>query len=238
MRLSALYQKIFGDRVLAGPFRGMRHPSREVGSGKGIGARILGTYEMELWPIVEELCQRTHDGIVNVGAAEGYYAIGMALRKPQTRTAAYEGEPEIRAVLETNLRLNSVADRVQVAGFCTLDDLRAALDRLQQPLLVLDVEGAERQLLDPALIPALRRCEVLVEIHDFVDPAIGGEIATRFQNTHRLTEVWTRPRTAADVPSGAFRLLAYFMKDRGVHFLVEGRGTEMRWFHLRPLPAS
>jgi hypothetical protein len=235
MRLSALYQKITGDRVPAGPFRGMRHPAREIGSGKGIGARILGTYEMELWGIVEDLCQRPHDGIVNIGAAEGYYTIGLALRKPDSRTIAYEAEPEIAEALRTNVRLNAVEDRIRLAGLCQLEDLRAALADLRQPLVLIDVEGAERHLLDPVKIPALTRSEILAEIHDFVDPQIGAEITARFQATHRITEVWTQPRTERDIPPGLFRWLAKFMADRGVRFLDEGRGTKMRWFHLRPL---
>ncbi len=213
----------------------MRHPAREVGSGKGIGARILGTYEMELWEIVADLCDRPHDGIVNIGAAEGYYAIGLALLKPNSRTVAFEADPEIAACLHANVRLNGVEERIRLADLCTLDDLRAELTGLHQPLVLIDVEGAERELLDPAKIPALVRSEVLVEIHDFAGPEIGAEIAARFQPTHQLTEVWTRNRTVHDIPPGVFHWLSHLLPGHGVRFLDEGRGTRMRWFHLRPL---
>ncbi len=151
----------------------MRHPAREIGSAKGIGARVLGTYECELWPQVEELCRRSHDGMVTVGAAEGYYTVGLARRKPGVPIWAFEADEAIRAALEVNLKLNGVEGQVRVAGRCELAELVAALDGLQNPLVIVDIEGGERELLDPEKSPALRKADILVEVHDFVDGSIG-----------------------------------------------------------------
>jgi len=228
MRLSAIYQTIFGDRIPAGPFRGMRHPAREVGSGKGIGARVLGTYESELWPQIEDLCQRTHDGVIHVGAGEGYYVVGLARRTPGTPVWAFEGDDAVRAALVENLKINGVV--AQVAGYCKQEELAAALAGLRYPLVFMDVEGAERELLDLQKIPALRTSDILVEVHDFVDASIGGELAARFASTHRLTEVRTRERTVADLPPGPMRWLLPLLQERRLRSLDEGRGCEMRWF--------
>ena len=236
VRFSAVYQTIFSDRVPGGPFRGMRHPAREVGSGKGIGARVLGTYECELWPQVEELCRLSHDGMITVGAAEGYYTVGLALRKPGVPIWAFEADDAIRAALEVNLKLNGVEHQVRVAGRCEPAQLVAALDRLQHPLVIMDIEGGERELLDPEKVPALRQADILVEVHDFVDGSIGNILKARFAASHRLTEIWTRPRTDADVPPGPLRWLLPLMKRRLVRSLDEGRGCEMRWFFLEPIP--
>jgi len=66
--------------VASGPFRGMRYVARAYHSA--YHAKLLGTYEMELHGIVEELCRETPGIIVDVGAAEGYYAVGLAMRLP------------------------------------------------------------------------------------------------------------------------------------------------------------
>jgi hypothetical protein len=234
VRFSALYQHVFGDRVPSGPFRGMRHPAREVGSAKGIGARILGTYECELREIVEELCRRPHARIINIGAGEGYYAIGFALRLPGAAIHAFEADPETRRCLEENVRSNSVESRVHIQGECGVAELASTLADGLRSLVVIDAEGAELGLLDPVLIPALIEAEILVEIHDFVSADIGSEIARRFAQTHSLREIWTRPRSVGDLPAGPFRWLSFFLPGRGVRWLDEGRNQRMRWFFLDP----
>lgn len=217
----------------------MRHPACEVGSGKGIGARILGTYELELWGIVEEILSRDHDRILVPGAGEGYYAIGLARRKPGVMVHAFEGDSAVRAVLGSNVRLNAVETQVRVEGYCGVDDLRGALGGSRAPLVICDVEGGERELLDPVAIPALAGAEILVEIHDFVDPGIGALITARFAPTHRQAEVHTRDRTRADLPAGPLRWIAPLLGERAVRLMGEGRGTAMRWFHLVPsMPAG
>lgn len=76
------------DRVFWGPFTGMIYVGSSVGSE--YCPKLLGTYESELHLIIEELCQKLFNTIINVGAAEGYYAIGMAICNPQSRVIAFE----------------------------------------------------------------------------------------------------------------------------------------------------
>jgi hypothetical protein len=116
-------------------------------------------------------------------------------------------------------------------------ELTAALGEGRRSLVVIDAEGSERTVLDPVLVPALGNAEILVEIHDFVSPEIGPEIARRFAGTHSLREIWTRPRTVGDLPDGPFRWLSFLLPGRGVRWLDEGRNQRMRWFFLDPKAA-
>src|SRR5438105_426555 len=71
--------------VLDGPFRGLRYPSASS-LHSGLLPKLLGTYEAELHGPIEHLLKsRTYGAVVDVGAAEGYYAVGFALRCPEAR---------------------------------------------------------------------------------------------------------------------------------------------------------
>lgn len=188
--------------VKRGPFRGMRY----IEAYGDLGAKVLGSYEEELHETVEHLVAERYDTIINIGAAEGYYAVGFALRCPQSRVIAYEMNPEGRELCASMARLNEV--HVEVRGTFTAADLAALPGG--RTLVLMDIEGGELDLLDPDVAPALSRVDHLVELHDFVDPSIKSTILARFRDTHDARLVATRPRRAADYPelaAGTTRVL-------------------------------
>ena len=75
--------------VRNGPFRGMRYPER-ASVGSALVPKLLGSYERELQPVLEDILAREHSEIVDIGCAEGYYAVGLALRLPAARVFAYD----------------------------------------------------------------------------------------------------------------------------------------------------
>lgn len=232
MSARSLFSFLFGNRVLGGPFRGLRYEENSVGSV--LLAKLVGTYERELDEIVERIVARAPDVIVNAGAGEGYYAVGLATRVPDARVIAFETSQHGRDLIARLAARNRVVGRVSIHGLCTTESLRDALDRARSPVVVMDVEGAEMELLDLSLVPALARCPILVEIHDFVRP-VGDTLARRFAGTHRLEEIQSRPRTIADLPP-ALRLLAPTPWRKKLFIAMdEERPGPMRWFWLEPV---
>jgi len=57
----------------------------------------------------------------------------------------------------------------------------------------MDIEGAEKALLDPALYPALQKMDVVVELHDVLDKSISSTILSRFAPTHETQLVCNKP---------------------------------------------
>jgi hypothetical protein len=137
--LTRLTQERTGCQVRSGFFVGMRYGSNSVGSA--YLPKLLGIYERELAAQVESICAGEPGLIVDVGAAEGYYAIGLARRNPQTRVVAFEMEPRGQSALREMAGLNGVANRVEVKGKCEAEDLAAALGDTQGAVVVCDVEG-------------------------------------------------------------------------------------------------
>jgi hypothetical protein len=183
--------------VQVGPFAGMRYVDAAVGAI--FLPKVLGTYEAELHGVIGELARRPYDRVVNVGAGEGYYAVGMARLMTQARVYAFETDPRGQELCGQLARLNQVEGRVEVRGECRAEHLR----ELAGPgaLLICDCEGAEDALLDPAQAPGLAGCDLVVECHDhFVGRPITETLLGRFRDTHVVCRVEPGGRDPYTVP--------------------------------------
>jgi len=174
-----------GTNVMQGPLQGLDFLPQSA-EGCHI-AKLLGCYEQPLQPYVEAAIQKQYPTILNIGCAEGYYAVGMALRMPNTRVLAHDLNPKAQEVCAELAHKNQVADRVAVGGLFTPDDFAAYAG--QKVLLMCDIEGAERELLDPALAPSLKGMDIIVESHECLIQGITQLLIDRFKATHNITLV-------------------------------------------------
>jgi hypothetical protein len=221
-----------GGKVHSGPFRGTAY-IRESFKSCYI-AKILGIYERELHDAVEWACARKPQLIIDIGAAEGYYAVGLALRNPGARTVAFEMEELGRKYLGDMVRLNHCEKQVEIRGKCEPTDLRGLLaDSRGLSLVVCDCEGYETTLLDPAAIPDLKKALILVELHDIFQPAIAELITERFTPTHELERIWSGERKRSDYPFGSL-YLRILPKRYSDWALSEWRPGPMSWLWMRP----
>ena len=61
------------------------------------GPYQVGSFELELHPAVERIVAERPATVVNVGSAEGYYAVGLAMRLAGARVVGFELDPALRA---------------------------------------------------------------------------------------------------------------------------------------------
>ncbi|MCC7273299.1 MAG: hypothetical protein IT561_11585 [Alphaproteobacteria bacterium] len=168
--------------VQAGPFAGLSGMD-QVLEGCHV-PKLLGSYERELHGVVERIVATPYDVVVNVGCAEGYYAVGLARRMPRARFYTFDTNEAAQAACARVAQMNGVADRMRIAGTLAGADFAALRDG--RTLVVCDIEGAEGELLDPAAHPALAGMDVLVECHDCFIPGMAATIAARFAPTHAV----------------------------------------------------
>jgi hypothetical protein len=174
-----------GVTVQAGPFKGMSFTGK---SSEGANApRLLGCYEAELHPLVEEIVTCGFDCIVDIGCAEGYYAVGFAYRMPRVEIFAFDINPDAQQKCSELAERNGVDKRVKVGGEFRGDDFSTFVGR--RALVFVDVEGAEDDLLRPDLYRALRSLTVLVECHDSFKPGLSKRIEKRFAITHAVRTI-------------------------------------------------
>lgn len=215
--------KRYGLVVLTGPFKGMLYVAEPGGSSL---PKLLGSYETELHQWVTAIINNDYGKIINVGCAEGYYAVGLALKVPETRVFAFDIDLRARQLCEKMAEKNGVSERVEVRGECNCEGLDALLD--DRSLVIFDCEGCELGLLDPGRVPNLRVSDVLVELHDFIDRSISPTIISRFADTHDIALVSGLERDPSNYPA----LETFNDWDRRVA-VTEFRPERMQWAFMR-----
>lgn len=216
--------------VVSGPFQGMRYIAWAQGSSHS--PKILGTYEKELHPVIELIKTKPFNCIIDIGAAEGYYAVGLAtFSENRTRLIAYEMAEKGRNLLMQLAELNQVKN-IQVLGECTPSDLSGVIKPNQNCLVVCDVEGFEIELLDPEAVPNLASASILVEVHDQVRPGATEQLYQRFQSTHSIKEILSTDRTWDDFPHKNW-FAQLLPRSLALRAMYEGR-YPMNWLWMTP----
>ncbi|MFM8821284.1 MAG: hypothetical protein ACKOD3_12260 [Phenylobacterium sp.] len=223
--LTAQLARASGGKVLSGPFKDMILPTEASWSDGDASAKLLGVYEAELHGAVEAGLARKPDLIVNVGCAEGYYAVGLARRAQGARVVAFDIDEKAQEICRGSAGTNGVAGPFEVRGLCQAADLRALVGTASSPLLVVDCEGYETTLLEAA--EPLAHCDLIVECHDFTDRNLTETLKGRFAGTHDIALVREGPRD----PS-AFPMLAKLSSFERWLMVCEWRPEVMHWLVL------
>jgi hypothetical protein len=215
--------------VLAGLFEGLRFPPGA--SWGGMGARLAGTYELELRSVLGRVIASRPSQVVDIGAAEGYYSLGLARALPSATVLSFDIDPLARQLCSAGAALNRLTN-VDVRGRIDPRELHRQLE--QGAFVLSDCEGYEWELLDPALVPALRSATLLVELHEFCRPGVTSTILSRFSRTHALTLIDSLSRDRA-----AAAHLPHLTAEEVDRALDEGRPVDphpMQWAYLEPSP--
>ncbi len=179
--------------VQSGPFKGMILPDEHSWGSGDVVPKLLGTYEQELHMSLELAIARKPEVVFNVGAAEGYYAVGLARRLPEATVFAFDTDCNSHSVCLDAFAINLARIRGGVGG-----EFRRSLVTDWKPLynsmMVMDVEGAELEILSEEMVAALKHCDLIVECHDFITPGISSTLIGRLKPTHDIGIVSEGPR--------------------------------------------
>lgn len=218
-------------KIISGPFKGIRVGN--VLNCQLAHRRLLGTDELELHPVIEELNTMKFDTIINVGAAEGYYIIGFTMLHPESNVVAFELNPKSREKMRKMLRINSKADAVDIRGICEIDGLRETLPEAGTNLVFMDVEGAELELLSLTEVPQLSNTYIVVETHDFIIPNASTTIAERFESTHDIISIPSRKRTIDDFPLKPSFPLSLIPEKYDMMAMLDRQEFQV-WYFMKP----
>lgn len=217
-------------KVQTGPFAGTVLLPKYMWGDGDTAAKLLGVYENELHQFVESAIAAEPDAVINVGCAEGYYSIGLARRLPTATVLAVDIEPTAAEIVRNTAEANQLSNITAVTQTVDCAWLEQQCQLHQQPLLVMDCEGAELALLDPVKVPALTACSIIVESHDCIDPVITKTLLSRFSATHH---VHVASQTYKDPYQ--FDFLAALSDCDKWALVHEGRPSTMSWLYMTPL---
>lgn len=197
--------------------------------------KLLGIYERKLHGAVEELVAWGPDAVIDIGAAEGYYAVGLAQRLPGSHVLAFEADEHARRLLSGLAALNGV-ENIREYGLATpetIEDALSGVSAREAVAVVCDCEGGEMDLLDPAKSPWLRRAFVICELHEFCRAGCDTEVPERFRQTHEISIIPARPRQRAEFPFPT--AMTRLFPDRWIQMaLGESRPAPMKWLVATP----
>ncbi|MDT8311037.1 MAG: FkbM family methyltransferase, partial [Methylophaga sp.] len=164
-QLSLEINNLLDATVCYGPFKGLKLAS-DIWWGKGDRASmLLGLYEKELLQKIVDV-PRSFNQFLDIGAADGYYAVGVLVSGIFERSVCFEISEKGRSVIQKNALLNSVDQKIQI--FEKADDFfyqKLPEDLLKNTLVLIDIEGAEFNLLSDNALNALKNNIIIVELH-------------------------------------------------------------------------
>jgi len=229
-RLRKLTLELFPELIVAGgPFAGMKWIVQPFGSA--LLPKLLGSYESELHPALEEAFRENYDTVVDIGCGEGYYAVGLARRLPQATVYAFDTNPHARRLCGRVVKLNGLEDRVRIGGSCDAAVL-SSLPLGEKALIISDCEGYEKLLFDRNMAALLAKHDLIVEVHDFIDIEISSKLRDAFRETHQIGSI----KSIDDIQKAHTyqypRLDKYDLKTKWL-VLSERRPGIMEWFVLK-----
>jgi SAM-dependent methyltransferase len=181
--------KDVGNKVLHGPFQGMEITAHPVWKDGALSTKLYGTYELELHEIIRMAVARNPKTVVNVGCAEGYYAIGLARLLPEATVYAIDIDFDSLLLVMEYAKRNDVEGRVVcIQGISKPEGL--LFEGKEGPrLYILDCEGSEYVLVDLEHCPPLRYSDLIIEYHDFLNMGHSDDLIRKLLPTHAVQKI-------------------------------------------------
>jgi hypothetical protein len=176
-------------KVLNGVFKDLQYPSLDI-TESALVPKIVGSYEYQLQPWMSRIINTNYSDIIDVGSAEGYYAVGLAKRMPNTVIHCFDINEKDIEFSKQMARVNNVSN-LTWNTFCDENTL-LNFPYKGKTLILCDCEGYELKLFTEKVVDKCKDVDFLIELHDVYNPAISSRILCIFQFTHTLKIVNNR----------------------------------------------
>lgn len=216
----------FKSKVHSGPFKGMSYI--DSSNGSTFVPKILGSYEKELHTIVEKIIESEYTNYVDIGCAEGYYAVGFAYRlrsNQNVKIFAYDTNENALHNLNKMARLNGIENKIVSKPLFDYQEFEHF--KGEGTFIMCDIEGDELNLINVVLAPEFLNCDLLVEVHDggVRRKEIKEHLKRSFEKTHNIQIIDFRAKGLEDynyikwIPS----------KSKRIELLDEKRKYGLEW---------
>lgn len=215
----------YGTSVLHGPFQGMVYPRGALVSRHGT-PKLLGSYEKELHGALAEVIANAdqYDHFVDIGCAEGYYAVGLA-KKTGKQVYAFDTEPRELAFCREMATLNQVTEKIIFRHWCDASYLGAL--KGNRCFIISDCEGYEAQLFNSEAVRGVAESDLLIELHNIDGINMSQLISERFKDTHHITMIASEARQPEQYQE------LDFLGDKAQQSISEYRGHNQLWASLK-----
>jgi len=232
LRVSTEVYDMCGGCVSNGPFKDMKLSKSSWLPGLDLGSMCLGLYERGLLDsIVEELNNSGRRLFIDIGAADGYYAIGLLSTELVGRAICFELRSISQESIVNNWQINNSPGSIEVYG-----DVLKNLERIYHPecsnaVILIDIEGVEFELFKQIDLSLLQNAVIYIEIHNWVEnfDEKYEELLISADEFFNIEIVKSKLVDFDDIP-----MLRSFTDDNRFSLYSESRPCAMRFLKLTP----
>ncbi len=226
-------RRLFDDAkgiVDRGPFKGMSL-GKKIHWGKAdVASKIFALYESELLDIIS---RNSFTSLINLGAADGYYPIGMLMHNMVNHAYCFEENPLGKKFILENAELNNIKGAISIYGRADAKFYKQLPEGIAggNNLLLCDIEGGEFELFTADVVQAFSQSTFIIEIHGFkfINGAERKEALIELFNNHNVEIIKSQPKQWSDIP----QIIALNDNDRAL-VCSEGRRVLGEWLVATP----
>ncbi len=234
--ISKRFKKANGSSIIYGHFSDVKLPNSSFWNSIDHPSIILGLYEQEVIHFIVDSCLTKNINLfVNIGAADGYYTVGLLKKKFVEKAICYELRKEGRDSILVNCELNNIdKSKIEIRGKASPDFYKDLPDNLTRAVILIDIEGFEFELLTQDALRSIRDAIIIIELHPHLFENGEAEIlklVERAESIFNIDFINPGSRNPHDFSE------LNFLSDNDKWLLCsEGRAVRMNWMVLSPLP--
>ena len=221
--------KMYGRTVHYGPFKGMKiDKEKSWESEYGLITKILGTYEEKILNILIKFSKKNNT-FIDIGAADGFYVIGTAFKNIFKYIYAFEINAKSRKVIKLNHKLNKCEQNIKIKSEANYLSLKKIVKLRKKCTIIIDIEGAEFELLSLKVLKLLKDCHIICELHMFYGEKKYYEL---IENSKKIFKCNLIKRSSYN--PAKFKELDSFSDNERLLAMSEGRRSNQEWLILTP----
>ena len=204
--------------------------NKDVTWGRGdIASKIYGFYENK---IQEKLKEIKKPILIDIGAADGFFAIGCLYSKLSKYCYAFEQNEISRLALHKTAEINKVANQISIMGKVDNQSFLSSLPNdleLSKTVILCDIEGEEYNFFSETILKKLKKCNLIIEIHN--ESSNSKETALL-----KLTKKYFNVNVLLDNNKDMSEInILHNLNDIDRNLIsCEGRSYIGKWWHLSP----
>ena len=219
-------------KVLYGPFKNMLLMKNARWAKFDLIPQLLGTYEENIVNYIINKREINKELFVEIGAGDGYFVVGFSFSEIFKNVYAFEISDEGRKIIKNNAIRNNCIDKIEIFKEANYTSLLEIERKFSGGIILIDIEGAEYDLLNEKILSLLRKFHLIIEMHPFLitNPK---EKHNKLMSRVKKYFLVDKSKRENYNPS-KFNELSKFTEDEQLLALSEGRSEKTEWLLLSP----
>ena len=229
--LSKKIEELTDNKVLGGIYKNTKLIKTENYFAKP--AQLLGCYEQEVQDEIINFKKKFNlKSFVNVGAGEGYHAVGCLNSGIFEHCISFEMLEKNRENVKKNFLENDLKDNFLILSKAEDGFLNLILDKINfnNTLFLFDIEGDEFKLLNHQVLSELKESKMIIEFHHFYSDDINRKkLLSNIQKFFDIKWIKTQSRNFSQ-----YKILNRFNDDKKWLMVSKNRPQTMQWAICEP----